>query len=101
MNQYILLIYEKSIAEAPVGLAYDWENYFHRLRASGRFDGGRAIGAGACFSKDRSTGPVTPHLVGFIRVRANSLEEASHFLLGNPVYEAGGTVEIRELPSEE
>ena len=35
---------------------------------------------------------------GFIRVRAADIEAARHFLAGNPVYEGGGTVEIRELP---
>jgi hypothetical protein len=37
-------------------------------------------------------------LTGFIRVRAKSLEQAKALVAGNPLYEAGGTVEIRELP---
>jgi hypothetical protein len=31
-------------------------------------------------------------------VKAASLEEAKSLLAGNPHFEAGGTVEIRELP---
>jgi hypothetical protein len=31
-------------------------------------------------------------------VNANDLEQAKSLLVGNPVFEAGGTVEIRELP---
>jgi len=31
-------------------------------------------------------------------VTADSLEAAKSLLLGNPVFEAGGTIEIRELP---
>ena len=39
-----------------------------------------------------------PHLSGYIRVQAETLEAAKKLLEGNPVFEAGGTVEIRELP---
>jgi hypothetical protein len=38
---------------------------------------------------------------GFIRVRAEDLTAAKKFLIGNPIYEAGGTVEIRELLRDE
>ena len=40
----------------------------------------------------------TAHISGYVRVTADSLAEARELLQGNPVYEAGGTVEIRELP---
>jgi hypothetical protein len=40
---------------------------------------------------------VTTHLTGFIRVSADSLDRAKSLLIGNPHFEAGGTVEIREL----
>ena len=40
-------------------------------------------------------------LNGHIRVRAEGLESARTFLIGNPVYEAGGTVEIHELLAED
>ena len=48
--------------------------------------------------KSQADQPSANDLSGFIRVRAISLESAKQFLAGNPVYEAGGTVEIRELP---
>ena len=41
---------------------------------------------------------MTAHLTGYIRVRAESLDQAKSLLAGNPLFEAGGTVEIRELP---
>jgi hypothetical protein len=41
---------------------------------------------------------VTAHLTGYIRVNAESLDQAKSLLIGNPLFEAGGTVEIRELP---
>jgi hypothetical protein len=40
---------------------------------------------------------ITGHVVGFIRVGADSLDHARTLLVGNPAFEAGGTVEIREL----
>jgi len=41
---------------------------------------------------------VTEHLTGYIRITADSMEQAKSLLIGNPQFEAGGTVEIRELP---
>lgn len=76
----------------------DWPIYFTKLRAAGVFDGGSAIGGGSCERKAGAAPPVTTHLSGYIRVKAKDLADARKFLAGNPVYEAGGTVEIRELP---
>jgi hypothetical protein len=75
-----------------------WGPYFARLRALGAFEGGSAIGKGASFRKIGVEYPATAHLVGFIRVTAEDFAAAKALLDGNPVYEAGGTVEIRELP---
>ena len=76
----------------------DWEPYLSRLRETGVFQGGSAIGQGACFRKGGQPPEPTAHIGGFIRVSADSLEGARRLLAGNPVYESGGTVEIRELP---
>jgi len=62
------------------------------------FKGGSAIGDGVCARKSGAPASVTAHLTGFIRVNADSLDQAKSLLIGNPVFEAGGTVEIRELP---
>jgi hypothetical protein len=43
-------------------------------------------------------GAMSSHLSGFIRVAAADLAAARGLVAGNPVFEAGGTVEIRELP---
>jgi hypothetical protein len=76
----------------------DWESYLAGLRAKGVFQGGSEIGHGACFRKDGREPPVAGHIGGYIRVEAGDFEAARRLLAGNPVYEAGGTVEIRELP---
>lgn len=75
-----------------------WEQYIATLRSTGQFDGGSSIGRGERLKKNQPSQPTGNDLGGFIRVRAVSLESAKQFLVGNPVYEAGGTVEIRELP---
>ena len=85
--------------DIPPGSADNgWEEYFKRLRGHGAFEGGSAIGGGACIRKDGASPPIAKHLTGYIRVTADSLASAKQLLAGNPVYEAGGTVEIRELP---
>ena len=79
----------------------DWGPYIGKLQASGNFQGGSAIGAGVYARKSGVVAIIAGHLSGFIRVSANSLDDARALLIGNPVFEAGGTVEIRELPRTE
>jgi hypothetical protein len=95
MKDYLLLIHRGAAARAA-----DWGPYFARLRESGLFDGGSAIGQGICMSKAATTPAITGHLAGYLRVRARDLAHAKELVAGNPVYEAGGVVEIRELPRD-
>jgi hypothetical protein len=74
-----------------------WDPYLQNLVALGCFRGGSAIGKGTCFKKAGSPVPVTERIVGFIQVSALDIDDAAKLLPGNPVFEAGGTVEIREL----
>src|SRR4051812_20835934 len=100
MNDYILFMHDDVPAGAGAPSDQAWSAYFAKLRASGRFNGGSAIGAGECVTKAGSTKDVTRHLTGFIRVNAESLDAAKSLVNGNPVFEAGGTVEVRELPRD-
>jgi len=68
-----------------------------KLRQRGALQGGSAIGAGVCARKTGAAPAINAHLAGLIRVTAESLAAAKSFLTGNPVYESGGTVEIREF----
>lgn len=87
--------------DAPSGTADNgWEDYFKRLRESGAFEGGSAIGGGICARKDGASPPIAEHLTGYIRVTAKNIADAKQLLAGNPVFEANGTVEIRELPRD-
>jgi hypothetical protein len=96
MNDYLLLMHN----DAP-GADHDWPVYFAKLRGEGAFQGGSSMGGGVCVSKAGSTKPITNYLSGYIRIRAASLDAARALVIGNPVYEAGGTIEIRELPRDE
>jgi hypothetical protein len=75
-----------------------WGPYLHRLQQGGFFEGGSALGDGICARKSGAAGPITGHIAGFIRVNAEGIDQARSLLVGNPVFEAGGTEEIRELP---
>ncbi len=77
-----------------------WGAYFGRLHASGAFMGGSSIGAGDSFRKSATPAPVSGQLTGYIKVEAADFAAARLWLEGNPVYEAGGTVEVRELPMD-
>ena len=72
--------------------------YIFLMHDSGHFEGGSAIGDGACVRKIGVVPRLTVHLIGYVRVNANNLDHAKSLLVKNPHFEAGGTVEIRELP---
>jgi hypothetical protein len=98
VNDYLLLMHDDLPAGATEGGDEAWGRYLAWLRERGGFGGGSAIGGGVCMAKGRAPAPLAAHLTGFLRIQAASLDEARALVAGNPVYEAGGTVEIRELP---
>ena len=98
MNEYMLLMHQDAPDRNTADNSERWARYLEKLRATGRFDGGSSMGHGERLRKNQASQPSQNDIEGFIRMRANSLEDAKQFLEGNPVYEAGGTVEIRELP---
>lgn len=95
MLDFILLMHN----DATSALSPDmWPPYLASLQARGIFDGGSAIGGGDTFRKEGVPGDASGNLGGYLRVRAANLTAARAYLTGNPVFESGGTVEIRELP---
>lgn len=96
MAEFLLLMHADGGAESDDA----WGRYLEGLRATGKFQGGSAIGDGACFRRTGAAAAVSAQLTGYIKVEAESLEAARAFLHGNPAYEAGATVEIRELPRD-
>ncbi len=92
MADYIMFMHDDAVTDSSA-----WEPYLQTLKKSGIFEGGSEIGEGVCVRKGPAP-DITRHLTGYIRVTAATLEEARSFLAGNPHFEPGGTVEIRELP---
>src|SRR5215510_5549276 len=93
VTDYIFFMHD----DASDGENY-WEPYLAKLKNGGSFEGGSAIGNGVCVRKSGVVPSLTTHLTGYIRVNANNLDHAKTTLAGNPHFESGGTVEIRELP---
>jgi hypothetical protein len=101
MNEYMLLFHNDVAAPDPDSDSdAAWGRYLEILRASGAFRGGSVIGGGMCVRKDGAARPIAGHIGGFIRVETANIAAARGLLTGNPVYECGGTVEIRELPRD-
>jgi len=97
MRDFILLMHNDATAPPSPEM---WSTYFSFLRGQGAFQGGSSIGSGEAFRKLGRPGSGSEHLAGYVRIRATSLVDARGLLAGNPVFECGGTVEIRELPRD-
>ncbi len=96
MGDYILFMHGDVNDRPMAGDGERWNTYLSMLRQSEHFTGGSSIKVG--WSANRSGTAKPPSgITGFIQVRAANIEEAKLFLKGNPVYDAGGTVEICEL----
>jgi hypothetical protein len=95
MPDYLMLMHDDPTRAADES---DWATYIQRLAATGTLRGGSAIGGGISRRKWGAAPAITAHIGGYIRLEADGLAEVEALLAGNPVYENGGTVEIRELP---
>ena len=98
MKDFILFMYKDASDASIASDGNRWGEYLSSLRSTGYFDGGSSIGSGLRVRKGCADLDAAADLDGFIRVRATDIDAARKFLAGNPVYEGGGTVEIRELP---
>jgi hypothetical protein len=97
MRDFILLMHGDTVRDMPDA---HWDTYFARLRAADAFDGGSSVGDGVAMRDGAPAAPLTRQITGFIRVRAADLVAAQALVEGNPVFVAGGTVEVRELPRD-
>ncbi len=80
------------------GNSENWQPYPDMLSSAGALRGGSAIGLGLCVRRSGNIPDVSRHLVGYMKIEARDLKHARELVRGNPTYEAGGTVEIRERP---
>ena len=95
MPDYLMLMHNDMVRSSS---DRDWEAYLEALAQTGKFRGGSAIGPGVCRRKSGTAPPITARIGGYIRIEAETLAEVEALLAGNPVFENGGTVELRELP---
>lgn len=93
--EWIMLMHNDAQVDVLDG---NWPSYIARLSNLSALRGGSAIGPGICIRKLSPVPEVTAKIVGYVKVEAPTIEAAKSLLEGNPVFEAGGTVEIRELP---
>lgn len=95
MAEYILLMHNDT--ETQIG-GEQWDVYLEELNTRNLLRGGSEIGSGMCMRKLDSAPEISKHINGYVKIEAKDLAQARKLVNGNPVYEAGGTVEIRELP---
>ncbi len=72
----------------------DWEAYIGKLVESGKLRGGSSLANGARVSKGMIDSECS--VTGYIRLDVADIDEARILLAGNPLYEAGGFVELLE-----
>ena len=97
MNEYMIFMCNDASDAVAADDGVRWGVYLSHLRQSGCFDGGSSLGSGEVLRKGMPPQPAGTELTGFIRIRAETLEDAKRFVVGNPTFEAGGTVVVREL----
>jgi len=87
MSDFVMLM----MGSASAG---DWEQYIEKLIASGKFRGGSSLGNGVSLVKGDADGECI--VTGFMRFSADSIEDLRDLVSGNPLYEAGGRIELLE-----
>ena len=95
MADFLILMHSDTTRPVPDEM---WDTWFQTLRQVDAFEGGSTVGGGGVMRKGQLPGPLATWIDGYVRIRAPSLEAAKALVVGNPVYECGGTVEVRELP---
>lgn len=97
MKEFVLFMHRDAPDGGKPRPQAEWTEYFDRLNADHVFEGGSSIGGGVCVNVDGSSREITSGIFGYIRLRVRDLEHARELAALNPVYRAGGTIEIREL----
>ena len=72
----------------------DWDAYVESLIESGKFRGGSSLANGISVSKGQADGDC--RVTGYLRFSADSIDEVRQLIVGNPLHEAGGCIELLE-----
>ena len=86
MADFLLLM--RNDAAAPVNIEA-WGPYLAGLRAAGAFEGGSAIGPGACVRKAGPAPAITAQLGGYLRISAGGLDAARAEAISRRAVEVG------------
>ncbi len=109
MKDFILLFrggldYDTATPEQVQQSMLRWKNWMEELGKSGKSTGGqRLTGGGAVLkgeNKQVTDGPYAEGkeaVGGFISLRASDLNEAIEISKGCPIFDHGGTTEVREV----
>ncbi len=93
MKQFIMLMHnDVTMAE----VATHWPRYVAQLEQLGALRGGSSVGPGQGLRQGAAAAPLSS-LVGYMLIAAPDLGTAQRYVVGNPTYDAGGTVELREV----
>ena len=72
----------------------DWDDYIEKLVSSVKFRGGSSLGNGVSVAEGKVD--CRCEVTGYMRFSAECSEEVKEFITGNPLYEAGGSIELLE-----
>jgi hypothetical protein len=97
MKDYILFMHNDAPDGGKPRPAAEWSSYFEKLNAEHVFEGGASIGGGVCMNKSGSAPQISDRIFGYIRLRVRDINHAKELVELNPVFQAGGSVEIREI----
>ncbi|WP_046247207.1 YciI family protein [Hymenobacter terrenus] len=95
--------YANQSPEARQAELQKWNSWIGSIAAQGRLVGAEALAPGGKTLTAAGTvhtdGPYTEgkEIVGYLTLKAGSLEEAAQLAQGCPVFETNGTVEIRPV----
>ena len=96
MTEFLLFMHTDASDNDETDSA-EWDVYLDKLKASGCLRGGSEIADGICLNKSKAPQPLSASVSAYIRIEAKDLDHARELVVGNPVFEGGGTVEIIQL----
>ncbi len=92
--EYILFVHGNSEVEAR---KEEWDNFFEAARSSGIFRGGSEIGNRILLGT-KDVPNTTDSIAGYMLFESDSINDIKLLLELHPVYIAGGSLELCELP---
>lgn len=97
MADFVLLMHDDAVDTRAADDPALWNAYIMHLVEADALEGGSAFGGGVTLRKGGLAPAPRSSITGYMRIEAADLAAARALIPGNPVYEAGGTVEIRAL----